>query len=95
MCFPEVHQLPDRVVLVGLGQLTTPIPGDLDVTDEPQVGAIEVGQFGGDALDALDTTSFAPSARQPARHGLRSRYLPEPPLIGIKQSAFIAAVRRS
>src|SRR6202165_2654494 len=50
----EVHQFPDRVVVVGLDQLTTVIPGDLDVTDEAEVGAVEVRQLGRDAFDALD-----------------------------------------
>src|SRR5450631_1137301 len=50
----EVHQFPDRVVLVGLGQLATAIPGDLEVTGESQVGTVEVGQLGGDALEALE-----------------------------------------
>jgi hypothetical protein len=37
----EVHQFPDRLVLVGLDQLPTPIPGDLDVIDESQAGTVE------------------------------------------------------
>jgi len=40
----EVHQLPDRVVVVGLGQLAAAVPGDLEVAGETQVGAVEVGR---------------------------------------------------
>jgi hypothetical protein len=43
---PEVHQFPDRVVLVGLGQPTTAIPGDFGVAGESQVGTVEVRQLG-------------------------------------------------
>src|SRR5580700_6206054 len=50
----EVHQFPDRVVLMGLDQVSTAIPGDLDLTDETEVGAIEMRQLGSDAFDSLD-----------------------------------------
>src|SRR5260370_19667404 len=50
----EVPQFPDRVVLVGLDQLATAIPGDLDVTDAAEVGPVEVGPIGCDAFDPLD-----------------------------------------
>jgi len=55
----KVHQLPNRVVLVGLDQLATAIPGDLDVTDKAEVGAVEVRQLGRDAFDALDAVDHA------------------------------------
>jgi len=38
----EVHQFPDRVVLVGLHQLITAISGDLEITNESHVGTVEV-----------------------------------------------------
>ena len=50
----EIHQLPDGVVFVGLGQLTAAVPGYLDLAAEPQVCAIEMREPGGDALNALD-----------------------------------------
>ena len=48
----EVHQLPDRVGPVGLDQLTASIQGDLDCTDESQVGTVEARQLGSDAFEA-------------------------------------------
>src|SRR6266851_5613600 len=59
----EVHELPDRVVLKGLDQRTGAIPRDLEITDEPQVGAVEVHQLGGDPFDALDGVNH-PVCRQ-------------------------------
>src|SRR5205823_1537254 len=66
----EVHQFPDRVVLVGLNQLTTAIPRDLDVADESQVGTVEVRQLGGDAFEALDGVDH-PVCRQVMGAGKR------------------------
>src|SRR4051812_41604809 len=59
----EVHQFPERVVLVRLDQVGTAIPGDLDVTDESQVGAVEMRQLGRDAFESLDGVDH-PSGRQ-------------------------------
>jgi len=56
---PEVHQFPDRDVFVGLGQRATAISGDLNVTREPQVVAVEAGQLGGDALDTFNLMASA------------------------------------
>ena len=50
----EVHEFPDRVVLMGLGQFTAAVPGYLNLASESQVCAIEMRELGGDALDALD-----------------------------------------
>lgn|ERR1035441_9868907 len=37
----EVHQFPDRFILVSLDQLSVPVMGDLDVAGKAQVGTVE------------------------------------------------------
>src|SRR5438128_5950451 len=59
----EVHQFPDRIVLVGFDELGTAISGDPDVTDESQVRAVEMRQLRCDAFDSVDGVDH-PSGRE-------------------------------
>jgi hypothetical protein len=54
----EVHEFPNRLVL-GLEQLVDSEVTDFDAAEEPQIRAVEVGELGGDAFDALDAVDHS------------------------------------
>jgi hypothetical protein len=55
----EVHQFPDGVVFVGLDEVITAIPGDLDDPDESRVRPIELRQIGSNVVDPFDAVDHS------------------------------------
>src|ERR1700680_3030895 len=59
----EVHEFPDRLVLVRLDRFAAAMVRHLNVAGEPKVCAVEVRESCGDMLDTLDVVDH-PAQRQ-------------------------------
>ncbi len=71
----EVHQFPDRILLVGLDGLTAAIERDLDVTEKSQVG---IPLCGSDVGRDDRIRPGLPASPISSRRRLASRRLPDP-----------------